>query len=418
MQKGLLAGLTPRNAILTVILLSNAFVWYYCADDILLRIAPAATVDFPARMQILTASFAGLIGAALVGAKLSRKIADKERFLSLWMMSGMLIPLAAYLTSPANVFGTTLLALGFGVSLGIGLPACMEYFSESNPAETRGRLAGMIMLFTGISIVVLGSTQDISLNAQIVTLSAWRTFGLIAFALFKPSKTISPRNKTPSYKDILTNRPFILYFAPWIMFSLVNYLTAPALNTIATEIASKELQNLPVVQNGLIAVTAIIAGFIADTVGRKPVAIAGFASLGLGYAVLGLTPTSAPNGALAFALVFHTIVNGIAWGALLVIFVITIWGELSRNAPSEKFYAIGVTPFFISRFLSFALEDGSVLVFSSSNLSSVFSFSAFFLFLAVLPLALADETLPEKIKKTRELRIYVEKAQEIAQKYY
>ena len=413
MQKGLLAGLTPRNAILTIILLSNAFVWYYCADDILLKIVPAATEDFPARIQILTASFAGLIGAALVGAKFSRKIANKERFLSLWMMLGMLIPFATYLTSSGNMFGTTLLALGFGLSLGIGLPACMEYFSKSNPTETRGRLAGMIMLFTGISIVVIGSAQGISLNAQIITLSVWRAFGLIAFVALKPSKIMCSENKTPSYKDIITNRPFILYFAPWIMFSLVNYLTTPALNNIAEYVASEEIQNLlPVVQNGLIAVTAIIAGFVADIVGRKPVAIAGFASLGLGYAVLGLTPDS------QLALIFHTVVNGVAWGALLVIFVITIWGELSRNAPSEKFYAIGAAPFFVSRFLSFALEGVSIPVFSSGNLSPIFSFSAFFLFIAVLPLALADETLPEKIKKTRELRIYVEKAQEIAQKYY
>jgi hypothetical protein len=40
------------------------------------------------------------------------------------------------------------------------------------------------------------------------------------------------------------------------------------------------------------------------------------------------------------------------------------------------------------------------------------------LFLAVLPLFYAPETLPEKVRKERELKFYVEKAQEVAQKYF
>jgi len=35
-----------------------------------------------------------------------------------------------------------------------------------------------------------------------------------------------------------------------------------------------------------------------------------------------------------------------------------------------------------------------------------------------LPLVYAPETLPEKTMRERELKIYVEKAQEVAQEYY
>lgn len=54
----------------------------------------------------------------------------------------------------------------------------------------------------------------------------------------------------------------------------------------------------------------------------------------------------------------------------------------------------------------------------ASTAAQVFPFASFFLFIAVLPLFYAPETLPEKIMKKRELTIYVEKAQEIAEKYY
>ncbi|MDI9576893.1 MAG: hypothetical protein QM398_02000, partial [Thermoproteota archaeon] len=44
----------------------------------------------------------------------------------------------------------------------------------------------------------------------------------------------------------------------------------------------------------------------------------------------------------------------------------------------------------------------------------IFSFASVFLFLAVLPLIYAPETLPEKIMKDRDLRSYIEKAKKKA----
>ena len=46
----------------------------------------------------------------------------------------------------------------------------------------------------------------------------------------------------------------------------------------------------------------------------------------------------------------------------------------------------------------------------------VFSFASVFLFLAVLPLIYAPETLPEKLMKDRDLKSYVENAKKKAQK--
>jgi Sec-independent protein translocase protein TatA len=122
--------------------------------------------------------------------------------------------------------------------------------------------------------------------------------------------------------------------------------------------------------------------------------------LGLSYSILGFfndTP----------AWYVHIVMNGISWGILYVLFVVTIWGDLSHGAPSDKFYALGVSPFFISKMLQLTIDSQMV---AAIPITAIFSFTALFLFLAVLPLIYAPETLPEKTMKDRELKGYIEKA--------
>jgi uncharacterized membrane protein YhhN len=97
-----------------------------------------------------------------------------------------------------------------------------------------------------------------------------------------------------------------------------------------------------------------------------------------------------------------------------VIFVVTIWGDLSHTEPGDKYYAMGVLPFFISKLLELLIGKDIAGMVSENAL---FSFIAFFLFLAVLPLIYAPETLPEKTIKERELKGYLEKAKKEAEKY-
>jgi len=108
------------------------------------------------------------------------------------------------------------------------------------------------------------------------------------------------------------------------------------------------------------------------------------------------------------------VMNGISWGILYVLFVVTIWGDISHGAPSDKFYALGVSPFFISKMLQLTINSQIV---AAIPISAIFSFTALFLFLAVLPLIYAPETLPEKVIKQIELNSYLEHAQKVKEKY-
>ena len=93
--------------------------------------------------------------------------------------------------------------------------------------------------------------------------------------------------------------------------------------------------------------------------------------------------------------------------------MVTIWGDLSHGVPSDKFYALGVSPFFISKMLQLTIDSQIV---AAIPISAIFSFTALFLFLAVLPLIYAPETLSEKIMRARELKNYIAKAQKEAAK--
>jgi len=292
-----------------------------------------------------------------------------------------------------------------GISLGLGMPNCMGYFTDNVSVEKRGRIGGITMLVSGFGMLALGATLANNIIVVSTILFLWRASGLAIFLLTKPSEKNQQSNLSkPSYRVIFTQQSFLLYFVPWVMFSLVNYLsTYVELGVLGAE----AFTSLTTIENAIIGVSASIGGFFLDTIGRKRVAITGFVLLGIGYAVLGLYPFN------PFSWYFNIVADGIAWGFLLGIFVVTIWGDLSHTAPSDKYYAIGVLPFFISKLLELLIGTDIAGMITENAL---FSFIAFFLFLAVLPLIYAPETLPEKTLKARELKSYTEKALKKAQK--
>ncbi|MEM3694996.1 MAG: MFS transporter [Candidatus Bathyarchaeia archaeon] len=153
---------------------------------------------------------------------------------------------------------------------------------------------------------------------------------------------------------------------------------------------------------------AVVSGFFCDRLGRKIVAMVGFVMLGLGYAMLSVFPDN------AISWYFYTVADGVAWGIFYSVFFAAVWGDLAHGSPSEKYYAIGGLPYLLSNFLR--LVAGRYIA-ETVAIHTVFSLASFFLFLAVLPLMFAPETLPEKHIKERELKIYIEKAKRIREKY-
>lgn len=397
---GGLSEVGSKKNVVSIILVGNAFVWYYVVLSLLQSFVPEVLVWAPVH-------FSALIISALVGPSLAKKM-ERSRFLILWMIIGVVSSATLFGLANTSVIVVSLVSLFLGLSLGFGMPACMSYFTESVSVEIRGRVSGVIILASGMGIVAFGFAQLSDLLSISIVLGIWRFSSLVVFLWARDYRKIKRKESVSSFKRVFSQHSFILYFVPWVMFSLVNYLASfiPPNN--------QQYADLDIVRTVVMGASAVLGGIFADSVGRKRIAIASFAMLGLGAAVLGFLGNNLPQNADPI-LYFCAIMNGAAWGFLLVLFVLTLWGDISYNSSSEKYYALGVMPFFLSKLLELTLGSSIPQEFRSS--SPLFSFTAFFLFLAILPLAYAPETLPEKTIKERELKIYIEKAQEIAQKY-
>ena len=126
-----------------------------------------------------------------------------------------------------------------------------------------------------------------------------------------------------------------------------------------------------------------------------------------------------PKEAALAALYLYLALDGVTWGLFFSVFFMAIWGDLGENYDKEKYYTLGGLPFFLAGFLPVLIEWLARLfsVDLANYAAAAFSLASFFLFLAVLPLMYAPETLPEKTIKDREIKNYLEKAQKEAEKY-
>lgn len=127
--------------------------------------------------------------------------------------------------------------------------------------------------------------------------------------------------------------------------------------------------------------------------------------LGVSYALLGyaLSPLT---------YIIYNAISGTAWGFLLVIYL-AIPGDLALHTSKEKFYALGtVTPFIIYMSLG-ATSELLGMKIPASALSPVLTI---ILFLSVIPVFRAVDTLPENKKHAREMRAYLEKVRRRFQK--
>lgn len=385
------SSIANKSNIVSAFLVGNAIVWYF---TILLLLQSQAH-----GLLFWIFHFLSLILSALAGASYARKI-ERSKFLNLWVFLGILASIMMIALHNASNMVDLALAAITGFSMGFGMPACMSYFTDTVPIENRGRVSGLAILVSGIGIGAFGFAEAINIVLVGLSLGIWRLSSFFVFQGAKEYRNTERKKSDLSYIAVLKQRSFLLYFVPWIMFSLVNYLVVPMTPAETAGYSG-------IIQTACLAGAAIVGGFLIDLVGRKRVAIAGFAMLGAGTAILGLWGTSLMEIPYEIVL-FNAAIDGIAWGLLIVLFIMTLWGDLSLNSSSEKFYALGASPFFISKLLE--LTAGSELNRLITSSSALFSLTAFLLFLAVLPLAYAPETLPEKVMKDRDLKSYVEKA--------
>ncbi len=392
-----------KQKALAFFLLFNTFSWYYLGRLIITK-AGAFIGNGSFENLILEVSYpTSIIISAIAGSIFLSKV-PKNRILFGWIITGMIAPFCLAISSESSIVGVLAGTVALGASLGVGMPASLDYFKSSIPVGSRGKTAGMTLFAALLSVPLIYTVMSASgLFIAALTLSSWRAWcAPLAFAIPKRGDfSLAEMRKSATLGSILRTRVFLLYFVAWSMFSLVDFRSV-----IGTSNTGQYGFLVKIIEPACAAISTIVGGVVSDWVGRKKILIFGFVALGVAYATLGLF-SSFPA-----AWVFYFVIDGVALGLLWVLFMIVLWGDMASNG-SEKFYALGETPFFLTGVLSVLLAP----YLAGIQQSSVFSLAAFFLFLAVLPLLFAPETLPEKNIKDRELKIYIDQAKKIKQKH-
>ena len=386
-------GTNRKAAVVNLVIVANAFIWYFYAFFFLQK-----AINTSETVAILGINIVAIAVAAILSASISSHLKSRLRFLYFWMLAGAVVSLTPFVINLTTFAGLVAFSTILGLYFGLGMPACLAYYAAHTETETRARLSGIAFFLIGLGFILVTSMQISDFMLDAVFLSAWRGVGVAILVALKAKEGSSDTNGKVTFGTVLSNKALI-----------VNLLIAPLTAKIFGDLLSEDVLALSSGIDNLIAfAVAIISGLLADFIGRKRITIAGFSLLGIGYAVLGLFPGDL-NGYWLF-----TTIDGITWGIFYTIFLITIWGDLAQGKASEKYYSIGSLPFLLAVFVRLSLGTQIVDLVPSFGF---FSFAGVFLFLAVLPLVYAPETLPEKTIKERELKGYLEKARKEADKY-
>jgi MFS family permease len=384
----------------SIFLVLNSFVWYMLTYVVFNTILNGLETE---KLGLFTTYYVGIAVSAILGSKFFPRA--RVKFLNLWLFMGAIATFLLTTVSIDGMLANALLAFFLGASIGIGLPSCLSYFADSTSVENRGFVGGIIWSAVGfVALIFAFLISILGLWEAIVALTIWRLFGGVGFLVLNRNHEKIAVQKSPSYLELIRKKEILLYLFPWIMFSIINFAEAPILEGV---FGAEFFVFVQLVELAFIGIFAIVGGVIADVIGRKRVVIAGFIMLGIEYAVLSVFSNSP-----ATLYLFLTL-DGITWGLFASVFFMAIWGDLGGNYEKEKYYLLGGLPYLLAGFLPILIK----LYASGIDATAAFSFASFFLFLAVLPLMYAPETLPEKKIRERELKSYIEKAKKAKEKY-
>jgi MFS family permease len=397
----------PKGFFLVIFLLINSLTWYFLERRNIFEILEPFKISTEQNLIVWGVWDLAIIGSGIAGAIFSGKI-RRFTFLYLWMILGIIASLLICFLPFLPLSSVFLVSFLSAMSFGLGMSTCLAYFADETNFENRGSTGGLIFFMasgaTPLIFMISGASFVLSSLASL----AWRVLGLVILHLLRPAqvKIPSEERRQTTFKLILFDKQVLLYLIPWFMFSFIYGFQKV---TLEQSLQPEFYDSLLMIQPVSATISAILSGLICDRVGRKRVVIYGFVSLGIAYAIVGIT---GKDSAIPFYV--YSVIDGIAWGIFITIFVLTLWGDFSYLGMkyAEKYYAVGSIPFFFADFIGLLFS-----VYVRVPVSAAFSVASFFLFLAVLPLVYAPETLPEKKIKERELKDYIEKAEKIKKKF-
>ena len=331
-------SIVRKDFFIVFILLFDALAWYFMTPVIIKNLLNILGVTY-AQNLIISAAYSGaIIGSSIVGSILLNKI-GRLNLLYLWTILGVITSLLPALLNNFTLAHVLIISVLLGISFGLGMPSCLAYFADYTLFENRGRIGGIILLITSLISPLLAILFSVfNLMVTSIIFASWRAFGLIVFFLKPEEKIASETRRKSSFMSVLHNKSFVLYFVAWLMFCLIDRFEWPILRNFFGDFYQLMFMISPLI----VSFSAFIAGLLSDWIGRKRMVLYGFVTLGIAYATIGIAPWEPASR------YFYLAINSIAIGILWVNFIFTLWGDLSQHGTREKYYVIGVMPFFLT----------------------------------------------------------------------
>jgi MFS family permease len=392
-----------RKLLAVTILFSSSFAWFFVFyryfDEL---ISPGISLDSFWYNAGIVVFLVFIVVSAFLGSIIAEK-ANRRKLMFSWLVFGVLA------TIPILFFrgGEFLIVYGAlaGLSFGVGFPSCQAFLADSTTPEERGRVAGLVILATFVLAVfsfLLVSILGLESTGILLVTIGIKAIGFLSFILDPIGRV---ENKAEPWRAILSYRDFDLYLLAYVLFNvaagLVSLLWGALPSTPEYEAATQSGYILRYVGLG---VFAIIAGLMADRIGRKKPIMLGLVMLGVAYALVGLITTPETY-------FVNFLLSGCAWGIIMVVYLV-VPGDLSFAGSGERFYTVG----WVLPLILYTGVDATGRLIGFPFRIDVFStILSIVLFASVIPLLSAVETLSESKLRERRFREYAERAGKVVQ---
>ena len=401
-----------RRKIVSIILLNlGTLSWFFVFNNYLEDIFRILTPNSPPEWgsYIGNSIFYGSIIVwsiiiSYIGKRINRR---KLLFTSIFLGLFSTILLGLF----EGTFSASILSFLLGTSFGLGLPSSMALIADCTAFDNRGKISGITLLSTFITafiamvinqllnpdIGVLGFTN---LLGFLLILAVLRSISIFALIIEKCDR-LPAIVKKKSRLQIYAYKDFFVYLCTFLLFSIASGL---AWNLIPEDF-NAQVAFGSTVRFIIIAIFGVVAGILADKLGRKQPIIIGLAALGIGFLMLGFDMND-------ITVIAYMILSGITWGSFFVVFL-AVPGDLSFPNSREKFYALGyILPLF-GQFIIAAIPAETLRsILPEEHIAIVLGVC---LFLAIYPLSRAKETLTESKMQERKMREHIERIRKIVE---
>lgn len=388
---------SKSNFFLITILFFSFFTTYYVLISHLLKPFHFFGLD-NSSLQMIFHFFAVIV--LIITSSLINRISKIK--LIYFCSIGNCVLIFLLLWNPFEIFTITVMfCIMFFVI--IGLLTTFSVFGALTIPEERGRIGGLagFVVFPFYFVINNILIANIDFSGAVILGIVINLLPL--FSLITKSDSNSLEKHKSKQIRYFEKRVFILYFIPWIIFSIIN--STLARNTTAiiqTNVSFAFYTELIAVQIIGIISGALMGGLIADLLGRRFSLVFSLTFFGFCTALVGLFENE-----LVYLIVYGA--SGLTWGFLFVLYIFVVWGDLSNQKNRMQAYSIGL----ISYLLSLGL--GSTINFTMSLFQSAL-LSVLIIFLLNLPIIFAPELLDSYVLEKIRMKQHMKKVKELQKK--